>query len=257
MYRHFAQQHPGADIIIDIDGELPKCEKCMMRCKNLRTHQNTKTCKTLSKRREYEKLQDAQVAGNDVKFYVNNKEIERVHTFNYLGRVFSDTDDDSPCIDSNIRKARSRWGSLVKILKREGANAMIMSRFYMTIVQAVLLYGSDSWSIRTRDLEKLRSFHKRAIRYMTGQHIRKRDEKWEYPEHEGLLKKCRLFPIDVYLERRRGTLRDYLLKNRQSLLQKAIEIKRNCRNVNKILWWNQPWLCKREMRHLTNLWYPQ
>ena len=35
MYRHFAQRHPEADIIIDIDGELPKCEKCMMRCKNL------------------------------------------------------------------------------------------------------------------------------------------------------------------------------------------------------------------------------
>ena len=175
----------------------------------------------------------------------------------YLGRLLSNDDDDSTAINSNLRKARARWGKLVNILKREGANAIIMSKFYMTIVQAVLLYGSDSWIIKERDLNKLRSFHNRAVRYMTGSHIQKIGDGWEYPNHEDLLKKCRLFPIDVYLERRRGTLREYLMKYRNNLLQKAIETKKNCRNVHKILWWNQPWISKKDMRHLTNLWYPR
>ena len=256
MYRHFAQRHPEADIIIQADGELPKCDKCMMRCKNLKSHQLTKTCQNLSRRRNNERLQDAQAEGNNVKFYVGGNEIDRVHNFMYLGRLLSDDDDDSPAIDSNLRKARARWGKLVNILKREGANATIMSKFYMTIIQAVLLYGSDSWIIKDRDLNKLRSFHNRAIRYMTGSHIRKTGDGWEYPKHEELLKKCRLFPIDVYLERRRGTLREYLMKYRNNLLQKAIETKKNCRNVHKILWWDQPWISKRDMQHLTNLWYP-
>ena len=133
-----------------------------------------------------------------------------------------------------------------------------MSRFYMTIVQAVLLYGADSWTLKNKDLERLRSFHKRAIRYMTGKHIRKVEEgRWEYPNHQMLYRKCRLFPIDVYLERRRGTLREYLMNNRKNLLEQAINTKRNCRNIKKVLWWDQAWMPKKDFTNLTNLWFPK
>ena len=63
------------------------------------------------------------------------------------------------------------------------------------------------------ELTHTHSFHLRAVRYMTGVHIRKQEEEeWSYPDHEVLLEKCGLFPITIYLERRRGTLREYLEK---------------------------------------------
>ena len=230
----------------------------MMRCKNLDLHQRSQECKNGMKRIRNVKLLKEQSIGNDVKFYVKGKEIEKVHAFTYLGRTLYDNDDDSPCIEQNIRKARSRWNRLAKILKREGADAIIMSRFYMTVVQAVLLYGADSWVVKDRDMKKLRSFHRRAMRYMTGEHIRKKGEdEWEYPKHELLYKKCRLFPIDVYLERRRGTLREYLMENRSILLDLASNTEKDGRNVNKKLWWEQSWLPKKDMQDLNNLWFPK
>ena len=120
-----------------------------------------------------------------------------------------------------------------------------MARFYLTIVQAVLLYGADTWRVTSRDLTKLQSFHHRAARYMTGQHIRKTSEtSWTYPNSEELLQKCRIFPIEVYLKRRRGTLRKYFDKYREVLLQKAMECKKHSKGVNKILWWNQEYIKK-------------
>ena len=96
-------------------------------------------------------------------------------------------------------------------MKREGANAEIMGRFYITIVMSVLLYGSESWTITGKNLVKLKSFHNRALRYMKGRHIRKENEgEWAYPEHEELRKICKLEKIDTYIQRRRGTLRKYL-----------------------------------------------
>ena len=94
-------------------------------------------------------------------------------------------------------------------------------------------------------MKKLESFHKRAVRYMMGRHIRKlniggSEERWEYPEHRGLLKKCRLFSIKVYIERRRGTLREYLMKYRKGLLEEAESTVAHCHAVNKVLWWKQP-----------------
>ena len=124
------------------------------------------------------------------------------------------------------------------------------------MVQAVLLYGADSWVVKNSDLQKLNSFHKRAMRYMTGCHIRRYGEDWEYPDHKILLRRCRLFPIETYLERQRGTLREYFMENRRDLLDEAIQQNRHAKDVHKIFWWNQAWMAKEEMRDLNKLWYP-
>ena len=56
-----------------------------------------------------------------------------------------------------------------------------MARFYMAIVQAVLLYGADSWALSAADNLKLDRFHKRAVRHMMGCHIQKdSQDNWSY-----------------------------------------------------------------------------
>ena len=257
LYRHFAYIHPEAEITIAEDGTLQKCDKCGMRCKNIQQHQKTTTCIKLSQKRKNEIQGKKQERADTVIFTINRVALERVKEFKYLGRILQDNDDDSTCIMENLKKARNRWNCIAKILKREGANAKCMSRFYMTVVQAVLLYGADSWTMTRRDMERMESFHKRAVRYMTGKHIRKgRDDKWEYPDHEKLLKECQLFPIDIYIQRRRGTLREYFMNYRRELLEEAMKKKRHCHAAHKVLWWEQPWMKKREFDGLTNLWFP-
>ena len=113
---------------------------------------------------------------NRVKIYVNGKQIERVREFKYLGQIISEDDDDLKCIESQIKKARSRWWRMAKILKHEGANARVMAKFYIATIQAILLYGSKSWVLTKKNLQKLNSFHLRAIQHMTGEHIRKKQD---------------------------------------------------------------------------------
>ena len=184
-----------------------------------------------------------QAAADTVIFHINGQPLERVRSFRYLGRILSDNDDDSPCIQENLRRARQRWNCIAKILKAEGANAKCMSKFYMTIVQAVLLYGADTWVIKKQDMDRLRSFHKRALRYMTGEHIRQKgDNTWEYPDHQDLLKKCSLFPIETYIQRRRGTLRRYMDDCRSELLDKTKLCPRHSRDAHKLVWWEQEYI---------------
>ena len=57
---------------------------------------------------------------------------------------------------------------LQKMPKREGANAKTMAKFYMAVMQAVLLYGSESWAITKRNWGRLESFQKRAVRRTLG-----------------------------------------------------------------------------------------
>ena len=115
-----------------------------------------------------------------------------------------------------------------------------MGKFYLATVQAILLYGAESWALTRNNLRKLNSFHLRAIRHMTGHHIRKKsDGGWEYPEHEVLLTKCGLESIETYIVCRRETLKSYIENNKRDLLETARRTNVPARNSSKILWWNQ------------------
>ena len=256
MYRHFTLKHPRSDIIIEEDGELSKCQLCGMRTADIQKHTNNYTCKQAQRRRSNEEKQDDQFRANRVTFNINGKEIERVRQFKYLGRIFTDNDCDSVCINENLKKARQRWNCVAKILKDEGANPKCMAQFYLTIVQSVLLYGADSWCITKSDMNKLNSFHLRAVRYLSGRHIRKKtDGEWEYPNHTELLKQCGLLELEIYIQRRRGTLYKYLMENKADLLNSAKSQKRHCKNVNKIMWWNQKWIKRSEMKRISHNWF--
>ena len=120
-------------------------------------------------------------------FFVYDKKLEQVSEFKYLGRILTDTDDDTKATDNQLRKAKQQWNSIAKLLKREGANANTKAKFYVAVVQTVLLYGTDSWVITEKNWKKLRSFPNHALRHMTGKHILKKDENaWEYPCHTDL-----------------------------------------------------------------------
>ena len=68
-------------------------------------------------------------------------------SFKYLGRVLHQPYKDLPAVFRNIWRARQVWGRLGKLLRREGADPIISSKFYLAVVQAVLIFGSETWLV--------------------------------------------------------------------------------------------------------------
>ena len=52
--------------------------------------------------------------------------------------------DDWPAVAVNLHKARKSWGRMLQILIREGADPKVSGHFFMTVVQAVLMFGTDT-----------------------------------------------------------------------------------------------------------------
>jgi hypothetical protein len=113
-------------------------------------------------------------------------------------------------IQQNIQKARKKWGRFGKLLCGEGAKEPeTMAKFYLAIVQAVLLYGADTWIVSKRAHNRLRSFHHHCARYITRRHIRK-DENNEWicscpASAEVVLEQAGLKTIDEYIKKRNNT----------------------------------------------------
>ena len=71
--------------------------------------------------------------------------MENVPTFQYLGRPLDQMDDDWLAVHRNNMHARSIWGRLGTLLRREGAYTKVSESFYRVVVQAIILYGSETW----------------------------------------------------------------------------------------------------------------
>ena len=82
----------------------------------------------------------------------------------------------------NLLKARKSWGCLLRILIREGADKRLLGNFFKAVVQAVVLFGAETWVINPRIERSLESFQHGAAFRITGiQPWRRGGGRWTYP----------------------------------------------------------------------------
>ena len=56
--------------------------------------------------------------------------------------------DDIQVIRAQLRKARATWACVGQVLRAENVPPWVAPKFYKVVVQAMLLYGSESESFR-------------------------------------------------------------------------------------------------------------
>ena len=137
-------------------------------------------------------------------FTVGGVPLEEVRMFKYLGRIMARSDSDWPAIMSQLKKARSRWGSLARLLARDGATPRITGFFYKAATQAVLLYGCESWVLTDQVWKTLESFHNRAARRIARKMAYKVGDAWVYPDIDGAREDAGLYTIHHYVDKRQN-----------------------------------------------------
>ena len=70
-----------------------------------------------------------------------------VNSLRYLGRVIFVADNDYPEVVRNLSRTREMWKRMTIILSRKGADLRVFGFFFKAMVQAVFLFGSDTWVV--------------------------------------------------------------------------------------------------------------
>ena len=68
-----------------------------------------------------------------------------MYPLKYLRRPLTATDDNWPVVIVNLRKDRKISFRLARILGQEGTDTRTSGRFYVVVVQAILLFRSNMW----------------------------------------------------------------------------------------------------------------
>ena len=67
-----------------------------------------------------------------------------------------------------------------KLLRREGADLILSSTFYCVVVQAVRLFGAETWFLVSLMQKILKGVHTGFLIMMAGKRVRQqRDGSWE------------------------------------------------------------------------------
>ena len=179
-----------------------------------------------------------QTLGRDTVFTVFGERIEQVHEFKYLGRVVTDTDDDRTAVITNLQKAVQTWGHLFRLLSREAKrNTKVVASIYRSIIQSRLLYGSETWVIPSRLLRMLETFHRRCIRFLTRDFIRKTATgDWYYPNMTEMIKSVGLESIETYIIQRRKHVEKHLTDDSKAIqeIESSLDIDIN---MERVQWW--------------------
>jgi hypothetical protein len=173
-------------------------------------------------------------------FSVHGDVLERVEVFKYLGRLMSQDNDDIQVIRAQMRKAPATWARVRQVLRSENVSPFVAARFYQAIVQAILLYGSESWVISTTAMARLEGFHIHCAYRMAKEHKPKRGPGgvWIYPRSVDVLKECGMKTMGEYILIRRQTIAVYVASGPILDECKRGEQKRGA--IPHRWWWEQP-----------------
>lgn len=206
--RHFCIRHPTDQLELLGGSQYTQCPRCGLLLTSLTPqHFQSQFCLRQSTRREriLSSVQSSAIASDP--FVIGTQPIDFVDTFQYLGRILSCDDSDDMAAFSRLQQARQVWGRFSTLLQADGASVSTMSRFYQTVIQQTLLFGSATWVLSQRALGRLERFHARCARGMAHRPIQRRaNGTWITPPTAEVLTACHLEPISVYIQHRRHTL---------------------------------------------------
>jgi hypothetical protein len=111
------------------------------------------------------------IQATNLVIYVGKVPLENVTEYKYLGHPLSADDSNNAAVSLNISKATRTWFGMYQILSSDGADSKTMARFYLAVVQAKLLYGSETWVLSRHLLDCLEHFHARCACYIAHRHI--------------------------------------------------------------------------------------
>jgi hypothetical protein len=132
--------------------------------------------------------------------------------FQVLGVLIAYDDADTQAMRLNLRKARGCWAWISRVLRAENATARMCRMFYKATVQAVLLYGSETWSLSPMSVKRLEGFHIHAAWRMSGMRPEKKpDGSWSYPRSKDVLEAAGLQTIAHYMDVRRQTVANFIV----------------------------------------------
>ena len=126
----------------------------------------------------------------------------------------------------------------MRILSREGAAPQVYGFFFKAVVQALLLFGSETWVVTPRTDKALDRFQAQVARRLMGRLLwRTPDGRRTYTSSATAREEAGLLTMEEYIRRRQNTVAQYITT--RSLLDLCEGSERALGARVGMRWWEQ------------------
>ncbi|KAJ8958057.1 hypothetical protein NQ318_002069 [Aromia moschata] len=95
----------------------------------------------------------------------------------YLGTIFKRQPGVSEEINSRITAGNRCIGALNAVLKNKGISRKLKMRIYKTVIRPIVIFGSDVWTLRKEEVQRIEIWERKVLRKIFGGKIQ--DGRWE------------------------------------------------------------------------------
>ena len=118
----------------------------------------------LTEERPYMVMSRDQNAERSHNMRIDNRSLERVEEFKYLGTTLTNQNSIQEEIKSRLKSVNACYHSVQNILSSSLLSKNLKIKIYRTIILPVVLYGCQTWSLILREENRLRVFENRVLR---------------------------------------------------------------------------------------------
>jgi hypothetical protein len=240
LRHHFQDIHPKDLVTRPKEQQYPRCKRCSMQVKfAYPRHTRMKECAIGMARQQQQEAAVASALVLCCQVMVHRDALEKVEVFKYLGRMKAQDKNNAQAVRHQLRKAWGTWARIGQVLRSKITTPRVAAKFYKAVVQAVLLYGSETWNLAKAVWARLEGFHVRAAYRMLQVHWPKwvAGNQWKYPKTSDILEEYGMATMQHYIKKRRATMAIYIAD--RPILEAC-----------------QKWECKRDL-HLRQWWWEQ
>jgi hypothetical protein len=98
----------------------------------------------------------------------DNRSLERVGEFKYLGTTFPNQNSIQEEIKSRLKSGNACYHLVQNLLSTSLLSKNLKIKIYRTIILPVVLYEHETWSLILREERRLRVFQNRVLRRIFG-----------------------------------------------------------------------------------------
>ena len=146
------------------------------------------------------------------KIIIENKIIEQVDCFTYLGYNVSYTDKKD--LQAKLNKFRYTCGTIMRCLRDTSKETKL--KFYKVMAVPILMYGSENWTLTQKERKLIESVEMKFLRHVAGYKLidRKRSEE--------IRQELNIFKILEKIDEFRNNWTHHLMRMDDSRIPKAL-----------------------------------
>ena len=118
------------------------------------------------------------------KLDTQGESFERVNQFKYLGSILTDDNNISEEVRSRVTSGNKCFFALSNVFKSKIINRKLKITAFNTILKPIVMYGSECWTLTTKDEEFLRAWERKILRKIYGP--KQLDGQWRIRTNEEL-----------------------------------------------------------------------